>query len=144
MSTLTVMRENPETHPVRTGFKIRLKVAVGLVAVLAASVVAAPLASAAVPHSAATASHIARVGSSRDVLVPLTASSSRQGTRTLLATYRPPTPLWPHWGGPTKPLLATYRPPTPLWPHWGGPMKPLLATYRPPTPLWPHWGGPIR
>jgi len=100
MSTMTVMRENPETQLRRTGFRVRLKVAVALGAVLAASVVAAPLASATVPRSAVAASHFARVGSSRDVLVPLTASSSRQGTRTLVAVYRAPTPLWPHWGGP--------------------------------------------
>ena len=51
-----VMRENPETRLVpRTDFKTRLKVAVGLGAVLAASVVAPSLASAAVPPSATVA-----------------------------------------------------------------------------------------
>jgi len=123
VSTLTVMRENPGTQLRRPGFRARLKVAVGLGAVLAASVFVAPLASAAVPHSAVAASHFARVGSSRVVLVPLAASSSRQGTGTLVASYRPPTPLWPHWGGPMEPLVASYRPPTPLWPHWGGPIR---------------------
>jgi hypothetical protein len=135
------MRENPGTQLRRTGLKVRLKVAVGLGAVVAASMVAAPVASAAVPHSAAAASHSARVGSSREVLAPLAVSSSRQGARTLVITFRPPTPLWPHWGGPMVPLVASYRPPTPLWPHWGGP-TPLVASYRPPTSLWPHWGGP--
>ena len=141
------MRENPGMQSRKTagrGFKVRLKVAVGLGAVLVASTVASPFAAASVPHGAVAASHFARVGSSRDVLVPLTASSSRQGTRTLLATYRPPTPLWPHWGGPMKPLLATYRPPTPLWPHWGRPMETPVARYKAPTPWWPHWGGPTR
>jgi len=67
MPTMTVMRENPETQVRRTGFKVRLKVAVALGAVLVASMVAAPLASAAVPRGAVAASHFARGGSSRDV-----------------------------------------------------------------------------
>jgi hypothetical protein len=123
------------------GFKVRLKVAVGLGAVLVASTVASPFAAASVPHGAVAASHFARVGSSRDALVPLPASSSRQGTRALVVVARAPVPLWPHWGGPIVPLVAV-RTPRPLWPHWGGPIVPLAAV-RTPRPLWPHWGGPI-
>ena len=59
-------------------FRHRLKVAVGVGAVLVASMVASPFAAAAGPHGAAAGSHSARVGSSRDVLGSLTASNSRQ------------------------------------------------------------------
>ncbi len=123
------------------GFKVRLKVAVGLGAVLVGSMVASPFAAASVSHGAVAASHFARVGSSRDVLVPVPASTSRQGTRAPLVVVRAPVPLWPHWGGPIVPLVVV-RAPIPLWPHWGGPIVPLVVV-KTPVPLWPDWGGPI-
>ena len=63
------MRENPGTQSRKTagtGLRVRLKVAVGVGAVLTAAMVASPFAAAAVPHGAMAASHSARVGSSRD------------------------------------------------------------------------------
>ena len=118
------MRENPEmqsSQTAGTGFRVRLKVAVGVGAVLVTSIVASSFAAAAVPRGAMAASHPARVGSSRNALVSLTAASSRQGTRASVVVSKAPTPLWPHWGVPTRPLVATSKAPTPLWPHWGRP-----------------------
>ena len=85
-----------------TGFKFRLKVAVGLGAVLVASMVGAPFAAAAVPHGAMAASHSARAGSARTVLVSLTASHNHQGTGAPLVAIKAPAVLGPHWGGPLK------------------------------------------
>ncbi len=51
------MQKTPETRLRRTGFRTRLKLAVGLGAVLAASVVGGTLASAPVLHSAVATSH---------------------------------------------------------------------------------------
>jgi hypothetical protein len=80
----------------QTRFKVRLKVAIGVGAVLVAS----PFAAAAVPHGSMVASHSARVGSSRNVLVSLAASNSLQGTKVLAASSKTPATLWPHWGTP--------------------------------------------
>jgi len=124
MPTMTVMREDPEVqsrNAAVTGFRVRLKVAVGAGAVLVASMVASPFAAAAVPHGAMTASHSARVGSSRNVLASLMVANSRQGTRAapIVASKSPPA-VWPHWGTPKGPLVASKSPPA-VWPHWGHP-----------------------
>jgi hypothetical protein len=139
---MTVMREDPEVQSRKTavtGFRVRLKVAVGAGAVLVASMVASPFAVAAVPHGAMTASHSARVGSSRNVLASLMVTDSRQGTRAALVVASKSPALWPHWGTPKGPLVASKSPPA-VWPHWGTPKGPLVASKSP--ALWPHWGTP--
>ena len=127
---------------VRTGFKIRLQVAVGIGAVLVAAMVGSPFAAAAVSHGAIAASHSARVGSSRNVLVSLTASNNRQGTRALVATSKAPAMRVPHWGGPVR-ALVTSKAPAMCVPHWGGPVR-ALVTSKAPAMFVPHWGGPVR
>ena len=77
-----------------------MKVAVGVGAILVASVVASPFAAAAVPHHAIVAPHSARVGTSHTVRVPLTVVSSRQGSRVPAVASKSPASLWPHWGPP--------------------------------------------
>jgi hypothetical protein len=139
---MTVMREDPEVQSRKTavtGFRVRLKVAVGAGAVLVASMVASPFAAAAVPHGAMTASHSARVGSSRNVLASLMVANSRQGTRAAFVVASKSPALWPHWGTPKGPLVASKSPA--LWPHWGTPKGPLVASKSPPA-VWPHWGTP--
>ncbi len=144
-----------------TRFNVRLKVAVGVAAVLVASMVISPFAAAASPKGAMAASRSARVGSARVVLVSLTTSNGRQGARApgvkgaTVVGSRAPAPLWPHWGVPLAPLgvkgatVVGNRAPAPLWPHWGVPLAPLgvkgatVVGSRAPAPLWPHWGVPL-
>ncbi len=88
---------------------------------LTAAVFSSPFAAAAVSHGATAASHSARVGSSRNALVSLSATGSRQGTRALVQAPKAPASLWPHWGYPPKaPLAVAPKAPASLWPHWGG------------------------
>jgi hypothetical protein len=117
-----------------------MKVAVGVGAILVASVVASPFAAAAVPHHAIVAPRSARVGTSHTVRVPLTVVSSRQGSRVPAVASKSPASLWPHWGTPKGPLFAS-KSPASLWPHWGTPKGPLFAS-KSPASLWPHWGTP--
>ena len=131
------MREGPEMQSRKTAgtrFEVRLKVAAGVAAVLVASMAISPFAAAAVPKGAMAASHSARVGSARVVLVSLTTSNSRQGARVpgvrgaTVVGNKAPAPLWPHWGVPLAPLGVRgatgvgNKAPAPLWPHWGVPL----------------------
>ena len=144
MPKVSVMREDPGMQPretVSTGFRIRLQVAVGVGAVLVASMVASPFAAAAVSHGASAASHSARVGSSRTVLVPLAASNSRQGTWALVAPRKGPVPTVPHWGVPLM-SSAARKGPVPTVPHWGVPLM-SSAARKGPVPTVPHWGVPL-
>jgi hypothetical protein len=120
---MTIMREDLKGQSRRTGvtgFRVRLKVAVGVGAVLVAAMVASPFAAAAVPHGAMSASHSARVGTSQIVPVPLTVINGRQGIRAPAVVSKSPASLWPHWGTPKGPLFAS-KSPASLWPHWGTP-----------------------
>jgi len=139
------MRDNPElqaSKTAETGFKIRLKVAVGLGAVLVASMVAAPFAAAAVPHTAMAASHSARAGSARTVLVSLTASHGRQGTGAPIVATKALVTFGPHWGIPVRPFVPTKALVT-FGPHWGIPVRPFVPT-KALFMFGPHWGGPMR
>jgi len=142
-----------------TRFKARLKVAVGVAAVLVASMVISPFAAAVVPKGAMAASHSARVGSARVVLVSLTTSNSRQGARApgvkgaTVVGKKAPAPLWPHWGDPLAlgakgATVVGKKAPAPLWPHWGVPLAlgakgATVVGKKAPAPLWPHWGDPL-
>ncbi|MGA2528823.1 MAG: hypothetical protein ABSG36_06635 [Acidimicrobiales bacterium] len=121
------MQEDLEFQSVRTprrGFTLRLKLAVGVAALVVASVATAPFAAASVSHSArATAAPAATT-----VLAP--GFHARAGM---------PEPLWPHWGSPTDGTLLRVAPST-AWPHWGGGQFYGARAQS----LWPHWGGPVR
>jgi hypothetical protein len=124
------MQEDLELHSVgtpRRGFTLRLKLAVGVAALVVASVATAPFAGASVSHSArATAAPAATT-----VLAP--GVHLRGGL---------PEPLWPHWGSPNDGLLGVV--PATTWPHWGHPSDGAKFYGARPQSLWPHWGGPVR